>query len=87
MTDPALFDVDPWREATAADVKVGDWIKGLGWPWSWKCVIRAERSARGWVRVDTADTARGSMTGGSYGSPDARVLIYNGTPPQEERDQ
>lgn len=46
MSEPTLFDVDPWREATAGDVTVGDWIKGLGWPWSWLYVIRAEQARR-----------------------------------------
>ncbi|MDZ4235712.1 MAG: hypothetical protein U1C73_18560 [Dietzia sp.] len=84
MSD-TLFDVDPWREATAADLKIGDWIKGLGWPWSWQCVIRAERYPSGTVSIDTSETQRGGMIGGYCGSPDRQVLVYIGTPPTEER--
>lgn len=80
MSEPALFDVDPWREATAADVRVGDWIKGFSWPWSWKCVIRIRQTNAGHVSIDTADTHRGSMTGGHMERPDRPVLIFNGTP-------
>ena len=83
MSD-TLFDVDPWREATAAEVKVGDWIKGLGWPWAWKCVVTARRYPNGSVQVDTARKPGGEHTGGYMGTPDARVLIYRGTPPAEE---
>ncbi|MCD2263271.1 hypothetical protein K3888_11235 [Dietzia aurantiaca] len=84
MPELALFDVDPWRESTAADLKVGDWIKGLGWPWSWNCVIRADHYGNN-VMIDTSTTAGGSMVGGYSGNGDARVLVYNGTPPAEER--
>lgn len=85
MSDPGLFDVEPWREATAADLKVGDWIKGLGWPWSWKYVIRARQFESGWVQITYADTPRGLMVGGYHGPSDTPVRIYNGTPPAEER--
>ena len=84
MSD-TLFDVDPWREATAADVKVGDWIKGLGWPWAWKCVVTARHYPNGSVQVDTALKPRGEHTSGYMGNPAAPVRIYNGTPPESER--
>lgn len=80
MSEPALFDVDPWREATAADLKVGHWIKGLGWLWSWQCVIRAERYPSGWVSIGVSETDGGSLVGGYCGPGADRVWVANGTP-------
>lgn len=84
MTEPALFEVTPWREATAADLKVGDWIKGFAWPWSWKCVISTRVTESGHVSIDTADTAGGALTGSSIERAERPIRVYNGTPPAEE---
>lgn len=85
MSEPTLFDVAPYREATAGEVTAGDWIKGLGWPWSWLYVTRAAQYPSGKVSITTSKTAGGSTVGGYLGDPADRVLIYNGTPPAEER--
>lgn len=80
-----LFDVDPWREATLADVKPGEWFS---WPdrRAWKRMLSTRITERGNCIYDHTGAKTGAnSTGGGAHRADLPVLIYRGLPPEQER--
>lgn len=84
MTEPGLFDVDPWREAMLSDVKPGDWFS---WPdrRHWNRLLKVSVTERGNLLYDHTGALRGNTMTGGGACGDRPVRIYNGTPPDSER--